>query len=43
VLSASSALADVYACDDAKDKFVRDFAAQDKVMSLDSTIYSLRK
>jgi catalase-peroxidase len=30
------ALAEVYACDDAKDKFVRDFvAAWDKVMSLD--------
>ena len=30
------ALAEVYACDDAKDKFVRDFvAAWDKVMNLD--------
>jgi catalase-peroxidase len=29
------ALAEVYACDDAKDKFVRDFvAAWDKVMNL---------
>jgi catalase-peroxidase len=30
------ALAEVYACDDGKDKFVRDFvAAWDKVMNLD--------
>ena len=30
------ALAEVYACDDAKEKFVRDFvAAWDKVMNLD--------
>ena len=33
------ALAEVYACDDAKDKFVRDFvAAWDKVMSLNASI-----
>ena len=32
----SRAHAEVYACDDAKDKFVRDFiAAWDKVMNLD--------
>jgi len=32
----SSARTEVYACDDAKDKFVRDFvAAWDKVMNLD--------
>ena len=39
VLGANSqlrALAEVYACDDAKEKFARDFvAAWDKVMNLD--------